>query len=84
MTREDDEAMMRLLTRPCASIIGSPRQLQAFCPRSGEQLAYLSGTSGSATSSDGVAAPLTIAAAKRGLAVHYGVEPDAIEIVIRG
>ena len=37
-----------------------------------------------ATSSNGVAAPLTIAAAKRGLAVHYGVEPDAIEIIIRG
>jgi len=27
---------------------------------------------------------LTIAAAKRGLAMTYGVEPDAIEIVIRG
>ncbi len=28
--------------------------------------------------------PLTIAAAKRGLAIQYGVSPEAIEIVIRG
>jgi hypothetical protein len=28
--------------------------------------------------------PLTIALAKRGLALHYGVKPDAIEIIIRG
>jgi hypothetical protein len=33
---------------------------------------------------NGAVAPLTIAAAKRGLAVCYGVEPEAIEIVIRG
>jgi hypothetical protein len=31
-----------------------------------------------------VTRPLTIAAAKLGLAAHYGVEPGAIEIVIRG
>lgn len=37
-----------------------------------------------AMSSNGVVAPLTISAAKRGLAVHYGVEADAIEILIRG
>jgi hypothetical protein len=29
-------------------------------------------------------APLTIAQAKRGLAINYGVPSDAIEIVIRG
>lgn len=28
--------------------------------------------------------PLTIGAAKRGLSLHYGVKPEAIEIVIRG
>lgn len=34
--------------------------------------------------SRGRAVPLTIAAAKRGLALQYDVDPDAIEIVIRG
>lgn len=33
---------------------------------------------------DPIAMPLTMDAAKRGLALHYGVRPDAIEIVIRG
>jgi hypothetical protein len=39
---------------------------------------------GAAPSPNGVATPLTFTAAKKGLATHYGVEPDAIEIVIRG
>lgn len=29
-------------------------------------------------------APLTIAEAKRRLALHFGVEPDDIEITVRG
>jgi hypothetical protein len=33
---------------------------------------------------NGEASPLTIVAAKRGLAAHYGVATDAIEIIIRG
>jgi hypothetical protein len=36
------------------------------------------------TRSDGIVAPLTIAAAKRGLAAHYGIDPTGIEIIIRG
>lgn len=33
---------------------------------------------------DGGTAPISIAAAKRGLAAFYGVPPEAVEIVIRG
>ena len=33
---------------------------------------------------DGSVPPLTIAQAKEGLSLHYGVEPVAIEIIIRG
>jgi hypothetical protein len=36
------------------------------------------------TADDGGTAPISIAAAKRGLAAFYGVPSDAIEIVIRG
>ena len=33
---------------------------------------------------EGALLPLTIAAAKRGLALQFGVDPDAVEITIRG